>query len=164
MIGVLSLYTRHMRRFLFTIGQLTWGLPQTLVGAAVYASTAGCPRFRFRGALGTVWKAKSSVSLGLFVFVAKDPRTPRSDRFVQERAATAGADPRLVVHEYGHCIQSLIFGPFYLLVIGAPSFIWAMMPYMHRRRIKYDTSYYSLYTERLANYLGERVTHMPSLR
>ncbi len=153
-----------MKRFLFTIWQIVWGFPQTAAGAVMYVATLGCPRFTFHGALGTVWKYRNSVSLGLFIFVAKDPRQPRSDRFIQERKATAGADPRLVVHEYGHCIQSLIFGPLYLIIIGIPSFIWAMLPYMHRRRIKNDTSYYSLYTERLANYLGETVTHLPSLR
>ena len=153
-----------MKRFLFTIAQLTWGFPQTLAGAFVYLITTGCPRFTFHGSIGTVWKASSSVSLGLFIFVAKDPRTPRSDSFIQERKATAGADPRLVVHEYGHCIQSLIFGPLYLLVIGIPSFTWMMLPALRRRRANRGISYYSLYTERLANYLGEAVTNMPSLR
>lgn len=152
-----------LKLFLFTITQLTWGMAQTLLGFCVYLYTIGCPRFDYNGALGTVWKAKSSVSLGLFIFVAKDPRTPRSDSFRQAREATAGADPRLVVHEYGHCIQSLIFGPLYLLVIGVPSFLWAQIPAMRRYRARSGTSYYSLYTERLANYLGERVTGLPSL-
>ena len=153
-----------MKGLLFAIVQLTWGLPQTVLGAIVYLFTAGCPRFRFHGTIGTVWKQKSSVSLGLFIFVTKDPRTPRSGSFVQERAATAGADPRLVVHEYGHCIQSLFLGPFYLLVIGIPSFTWMMVPALRRLRARHGISYYRFYTESLANYLGERVTGLPSLR
>lgn len=152
-----------MKRVLFTIAQILWGFPQTLLGAVIFLGTMGSPRFVFHGSIGTVWKFKSSVSLGLFIFVAKDPRTPRSDSFIQNRVATAGADPRLVVHEYGHCIQSLIFGPLYLLVIGIPSFLWSQVPAMRRRRARTGKSYYSLYTERLANYLGEAVTKMPSL-
>ena len=152
-----------LKQFLFTFAQILWGFPQTLAGAFVYLATIGRPRFAFHGSLGTVWGLKSSVSLGLFMFVAKDPRRPRSDSFIQDRKATAGADPRLVVHEYGHCIQSLIFGPLYLVVIGIPSFLWAQLPAMGRRRTRKGTSYYSLYTERLANYLGEKVTKLPAL-
>ena len=29
------------------------------------------------------------------------------------------------VHEYGHTVQSMILGPFYLLAVGLPSIIWA---------------------------------------
>lgn len=152
-----------MKRFLFTLIQFTWGLPQTLLGAAMYLLTIGQPRFTFRGSLCTVWKAKSSVSLGLFIFVDKYPRNPRLAAGTYNPARTKGADPRLVVHEYGHCIQSLILGPFYLLLIGIPSFIWAMLPTLRKRRIRSKKSYYDFYTESSANYLAETITKLPSL-
>lgn len=52
-------------------------------------------------------------------------------------------------HEYGHCRQSMILGPLYLLVIGLPSLLWAAWWNEGRNR-----SYYSFYTERWADKLG----------
>ncbi len=41
----------------------------------------------------------------------------------------------LLVHEYGHTLQSLILGPFYLLLIGIPSVLSAgVLPRMHNYR------------------------------
>ena len=57
---------------------------------------------------------------------------------------------RLLVHEYGHTIQSLIFGPLYLIVMG-----------VHKRNN--GVSYFSFFTEKLANYLGEKVTKEKSM-
>ncbi|MDR0697276.1 MAG: hypothetical protein LBF68_07095 [Christensenellaceae bacterium] len=61
------------------------------------------------------------------------------------------------IHEYGHTIQSLILGPFYLLVIGIPSFIWCNNKRFIEMRKK-GISYFSFYPERWANYLGELTT------
>jgi hypothetical protein len=36
--------------------------------------------------------------------------------------------PHSEAHEYGHCRQSRILGPFYLLVVGVPSLISRMFP------------------------------------
>ena len=55
----------------------------------------------------------------------------------------------MVRHEYGHCRQSRILGPFYLLVIGLPSLLWALWWTPGR-----SVGYYSFYTERLADRLG----------
>ena len=51
--------------------------------------------------------------------------------------------------EYGHCRQSRILGPFYLLVIGIPSLLWAL--WWHPGR---SVGYYSFFTERWADRLG----------
>ena len=48
---------------------------------------------------------------------------------------------RLLVHEYGHTIQSLIFGPLYLIVMGIPSTLWGFLPYF---QIKETTEYLTL--------------------
>lgn len=54
-------------------------------------------------------------------------------------------------HEYGHSIQSLYFGPLYLLIIGIPSL-------MNNLRARYDKrvydTYYSRYPEKWADRLG----------
>ena len=52
-------------------------------------------------------------------------------------------------HEFGHCRQSQILGPFYLIVIGIPSLLWACWYRKHKRG-----SYYAFYTEKWADSLG----------
>ena len=59
-------------------------------------------------------------------------------------------------HEYGHCLQSRILGPLYLIVIGIPS---AINNIVDRIIIRYgenvvNRNYYSFYTEKWANRLG----------
>lgn len=55
----------------------------------------------------------------------------------------------LYAHEYGHALQSLYLGPLYLFVIGIPSLIWAW-----RFNPDRGVSYYSFYTEKWADKLG----------
>ena len=64
----------------------------------------------------------------------------------------------LLVHEYGHTIQSLILGPLYLIVIGIPSALWGFLPNLHKKRKDDQISYFSFFTEGWANRLGEKVT------
>ena len=52
-------------------------------------------------------------------------------------------------HEWGHTRWSLYLGPLYLLIIGLPSIIWAMIHTPYSKR-----SYYWFYTERLADRSG----------
>ena len=56
---------------------------------------------------------------------------------------------RMMHHEYGHCLQSRLLGPFYLIVIGLPSLLWALWWHPGRR-----VGYYTFYTERWADRLG----------
>ena len=145
-----------MGRWLFRLWQCTWGLVQTLAGAVMFLVYVRCEHFSFRGAVVTVWKRAGGVSLGMFIFIAN------------ERAVRRGIPPdearrRIVVHEYGHSVQSLILGPLYLPVIGLPSIIWAGAPFLCERRRRGGISYYSFWTERLANRLGELATGMPSM-
>jgi hypothetical protein len=128
-----------MRRFLFTLVQLTWGLPQTLLGFIMYLYWL--PRTKthyvYHGAIVTEWTAGGGISLGLFVFVSDKAR------------------PGVTVHEYGHCIQSLLLGPLYLIVVGVPSYLWANLPALRKLRREAGRSYYSVYPENWANTLGE---------
>ena len=78
------------------------------------------------------------MSLGVFIFLGTDNK-------------------RLLSHEYGHTIQSLILGPLYLPFIGLPSFIWCNLPYYERMREEKKYRYGSLYTEKWANHIAKMV-------
>ena len=123
--------------------QWTWGLPQTLLGAAVYIAHRRDPHFSHKGARVTEWNKDAGLSLGRFIFV---PRRGAERR--------AGGEDHLLAHEYGHTIQSLILGPVYLLLVGAPSLVWMNLPFFRRKRKKTGKSYYSPVFEKTANRLG----------
>lgn len=127
-----------MNKRLYTLAQWTWGLPQTLMGAALYMSRRNEQHFDYHGAKVTVWDKDSGISLGKFIFV---PR--KHDSF-------------LLDHEFGHTVQSLRLGPLYLLLVGAPSFLWCRLPFFERFRKKTGKSYYSVPFENRANVLGAK--------
>ncbi|MBQ4429363.1 MAG: hypothetical protein II871_06275 [Clostridia bacterium] len=142
-----------MRAFFYTILQCTWGLIQTLVGLVVFLFNIRRRHFCYHGAIVTVWSSLSSVSLGLFLFVSGAEKQVRRGKDKLNDVP----DSETVVHEYGHTIQSLIFGPAYLLVVGLPSLIWANLPYFVKKR-RLGTPYSAFWTEKSANILGERAT------
>ena len=158
-----------MRYNAYIAGQIVWGLPQTLAGAAVRLAHRDCPRLRFHGAVITVWDlANQGLSLGPFIFVDSAQgkgqtavtaamKSPGNDEL------PAGVNRQLVVHEYGHTIQSLILGPLYLPVVGLPSVIWAKTPVLVKGRRDNRKSYYSFGPERFANWLGERTLKQASM-
>ncbi|MBP3921733.1 MAG: hypothetical protein J6D27_02085 [Ruminiclostridium sp.] len=150
-----------MKRILYTFFQLVWGLPQSLAGFIIFLFNIKRSYFIYHGAVVTKWKLSSSVSLGLFIFVSENyPAHYENGRLVYTKEEMSG---RLLVHEYGHTIQSLIFGPLYLVVIGLPSFIWAGLPPCRNLRCRKHIPYTVFFTERFANYLGEKVTKEKSL-
>ncbi|MBR6784033.1 MAG: hypothetical protein IKM32_04995 [Clostridia bacterium] len=122
---------------LYWLLQLGWGALQTSLGLILFLFNLKRPHFIYKGAVFTEWARGGGISLGLFVFVSNK------------------SNERLVRHEYGHTLQSLILGPLYLIVIGIPSFIWASLPYFRRRRKDKSISYYSLYCEHWADILGK---------
>lgn len=130
--------------------QWTWGLPQNVVGFCFLLFLGKQSRAFFHGALATYYTGHlklsqmGSVSLGMFVFV---DGTLQSER-----------QKRVLVHEYGHTIQSLIFGPVFFFVIGLPSVIWAARYEKKSRAGKSNTKYVAFFTERNANHWGERIT------
>lgn len=131
-----------IRKHGYTALQWTWGLPQTLLGAALYAVHRKDDHFDYRGAKATSWNKDTGISLGKYIFVP--------------RRAGGAAGRFLLEHEYGHTLQSLILGPFYLLFVGAPSILWNRLPYFRRKRMKTGLSYYSAPFEKTANSLAER--------
>ena len=171
-----------MRYAAYILAQLIWGLPQTLAGFAVFLSQHGKPRFLYHGAIVTVWNVRAGLSLGPFVFVnsrygfapgaggrgSRRARTEDDGPIARQAAAMSsvelyGIDEQLLVHEYGHTVQSLILGPLYLFVIGLPSVVWLKLAPLSRWRRVNAISYYTFYTERWANSMGERVLGRPSM-
>lgn len=125
--------------------QAVWGLPQTLVGAAMAMVCRTSASRTFCSVIVREWGLGSGLSLGLFVFVPK------------------GCSRRLLVHEYGHSVQSMLLGPLYLPVVVLPSLVWAGVPALARWRERHGVSYYDMPTEHWASWLGERMCGEPAL-
>ena len=131
-----------MKRILVMVLQCTWGLAQTILGAFVFLKLLSCPHRIYRGSIDTRWEKRGGMSLGLFIF------TPQEE---SERAQ------KVRVHEYGHCIQSIVLGPLYLIV-GLISVTWANFPYFRKLRKEKNIPYTSCFVESWASKWGEWVT------
>ena len=136
---------RKLHKGAYTAAQWSWGLPQTLIGAALYLAHRKEEHFDYKGATATSWNREGAVSLGKFICVP--------------RRAGGQAGRFLLEHEYGHTLQSLILGPFYLLFVGAPSLVWNRLPFFQRKRKRTGKSYYSAPFESSANRLAARAGH-----
>lgn len=141
--------------------QWIWGLPQTLVGAIVFLLNVNCRHFSYHGAVVTIWKSKSSLSLGMFIFISDDPFCYYQS--YKGKYSEEVFSKMLLVHEYGHTIQSLIFGQVYLFAVGIPSMVWSFIPVFVKKRERDSISYFSVYPERWANHLGEKITGEASI-
>ena len=128
-----------MKKLLFWIWQWTWGFPQTLLGAVIFLMNRHRPRFEYHGCIVTRWKNSGSLGVGMFLFLGCDNR-------------------QVLVHEFGHSVQSMILGPLFLPVMGIPSFLWCNLPWTKKLRREKGVSYYRFYPESTANYLGTMVT------
>lgn len=146
-------------KWIYILIQFTWGLLQSLLGLIVFLVHFRSSHCFYYGAIVTEWDSKSSVSLGCFIFITNEPYF--ADKFKDDFTKTE-LSSRLLVHEYGHTIQSLILGPFYLLAMGIPSTLWGFLPMAQSKR-KNGISYFSFFTEKWANYLGEAITHKKSM-
>lgn len=149
-----------MKTILYYLWQCTWGFFQTALGLLVFILHIRDNHSFYHGSVVTEWKSKSSVSLGMFVFVTKEPYfyEKLKNKYTMEELSA-----RLLVHEYGNTIQSLILGPFYLVVMGIPSTLWGFLPYFNKKRKTEELSYFSFFTEKWANFLGEKVTGKKSM-
>ncbi len=141
---------KAIRAVTFYLLQWLWGLPQNLFGALAALVLRGT-RFRYHGAVVTLYRPvkflsnKSGFSLGMFIFMPE--------------GWSEEVRRRLVVHEYGHTVQSLLLGPLYLIVVGLPSVIWSRRYYKRPRRfIERGVTYTDRFPENEANRLGEYAT------
>ena len=149
-----------MKSVLYFIWQWSWGILQSALGLIVFLFHIRDKHYFYHGAVITEWKSVSSVSLGMFVFVTNEPFF--YEKLKNEYTAEELSE-RLLVHEYGHTIQSLILGPLYLIVIGIPSTLWGFLPSLNNKRKTEGLSYFSFFTEKWANVLGEKVTGRKSM-
>lgn len=142
-----------LRHIFYTALQCSWGIIQTLVGAIFFCSSLNDRHIFFNGSIATFWNKPYGISLGLFIFIPPKARFYNSEKY---QFSDSEIRERLLVHEFGHTIQSLLLGPLYFLVIGLPSVVWGMVKSENR-------SYFSFYTESWANDLGEKYTGKKSM-
>ncbi|MBR6534662.1 MAG: hypothetical protein IKT65_03695 [Clostridia bacterium] len=147
-------------KLLYILVQCTYGILQTFLGGIIFLINVKHKHCFYHGAVITYWKLSSSLSLGMFIFVTDNPYCYPS---LHSKWSPPEVCERLIVHEYGHTIQSLILGPLYLIVMGIPSFLWAFIPALNRMRKEKSISYFSFFTERWANHLGEKVLKKKSM-
>lgn len=125
--------SKKIGKILLFIILAIWQLPQTLVGLImllfigkkeIFEKRNYCIGFKAEG-------MPTGISLGTIAILS-----PRNSK-----------DDATVAHEMdGHTVDSKIFGPLYLIVIGLPSLLWAWL-----RDNKKHPNYYAFYTEKWAN-------------
>ena len=120
---------------------MIWGIPQNLFGLimiVIYHTFGQVKGIDFDEKHG-VWYVNlydhflCSFTLGQIVFL---------DEWANE------VDTK---HEYGHTIQSIIFGPLYLLIVGIPSLINNIKSRIDK---KFISKYYNTWPENNADYFG----------
>lgn len=125
------------------ISNWIWQLPQNLCGLVYKYISKNNRKERIEntainklGVEAYVKNPGGSISLGNYIFISEISKKDRNT----------------IYHECGHCKQSRILGPLYLIVIGIPSLTWATLhryiPYLY-----WKYSYYSFYTEKWADKL-----------
>ena len=143
---------KYVKGFIFYFLQFTWGFLQNLVGFIIFVQNRKEKNIKFFGSRVTLIESKGNnwgaISFGCFIFVNA---LREKDTF-----------DTTCVHEYGHTIQSLFLGPFYLFAVGIPSFIWCNKKSYRAMRKEKGISYFSRYPENWANSLGEKVTGQPA--
>lgn len=123
-----------VKRILIKVINWTWCLPQNLVALIVLLFVkVHDKRYLYKATVYHTDLICGSVSLGNHIFLCMSHWNKED----------------VLKHEYGHCVQSYILGPLYLLVIGLPSLIWAGC--FDNFRTKHGISYYWFYTEKWAN-------------
>lgn len=138
----------------FWIAQWTWGAVMSVIGLVFLgfqAATKNIEKAELVEGTGVVLiKLKNNitwgVSLGMFIFEGQ------------------GYDAT-IVHEVGHSVQNLVWGPLFLFVIGLPSLIragifgtsWAERQVAaNKLKWLHLDSYYSIWFEKQATVWGSR--------
>ena len=126
---------------------ITWGILQNILGFMIflyfYIRNPKRDIMIYHMSIVTDWDYKNGcMGLGMFIFINDFRR--KDNEFI-------------LMHEYGHSIQSLILGPLFIPLIAIPSLIWASSKSLKNYRQIHKISYYDLYTEKWANHLSRRV-------
>ena len=114
-----------------------WEFPQHLLGFILTKLYDVDLKEVYNGVAVYVGDFPGGISLGQYILMS-------SSSYRDKRARTKK-------HEYGHSRQSLYLGPFYLIVVGLPSIIWAGFVY---NLVRKEISYYDVYPENWADKLG----------
>jgi hypothetical protein len=132
------------------ISRFTWEIIQTSLGAFLYL---GFKVMKFDHEF-SIYKNSFyikndliGVSLGAFVF-----GTSKEVYALFGYADPTKEEENTKKHEYGHSIQSAIFGPLYLFVIGYPSVVVNILT---RFRVLKPANYYKVFPENWADKLGQ---------
>lgn len=133
-----------MKTLMFRLWQWTWGFPQSLLGLIFRLVYKDCQRTEYHGTVVTHWPKGGSMGVGMYLFLGT--------------GGNEDCRAQVLVHEFGHSVQSMILGPLFLPIMGIPSFLWANLPRCRRLRREKNISYYKFYPERSANRLGQLVT------
>lgn len=134
---------RRISGFFCLLIQWTWGILQNIAGLVVFLANIRKKHYLYRNCVVTEWGSKdSSMGLGMFIFLGK----------------CDVADEKVLAHEYGHTVQSMILGPVFLFVIAFPSLFWANSRKMSDYRRRRGVSYYRFYPERWANHIAKKRT------
>lgn len=139
---------KGIKLIIYYLLQWTWALPQNIIGLCVRLYVLSKDKTketsRFGGAVVTEWtKGHGSMGLGMFIFMGHKGEPD---------------EEKILVHEYGHTLQSAVLGPLFLFVIGLPSEIWAFFPPFVKLRKNKGIKYTSFYPEKWANIWGSAVT------
>lgn len=151
-------------QLIYIVLQCTWGLLQSTLGFILFLIHFRCPHDRFHGSIRTKWPTLNGISLGLFIFTPNDTDSRLLRRYNGNQPRLTDQCERMSVHEYGHTYQSLILGPLYLFTVGITSLGWSRLNRYKQLRKEYGVPYSSLWTERWANDLGEKILGQPSIR
>lgn len=107
-----------------------WQLPQNLLGLLLRVIYKGND-IEYNGVIvRRSVKMRGGISLGKYIVISQWSTT------------------KTVMHEYGHCKQSMYLGWLYLLLVGLPSILHATFCKCKRH------SYYDVYPEKWADKLG----------
>jgi hypothetical protein len=150
-VAPLSVKINHMSavRVLKNIGLYIWQFPQSLLAGILclfWRKRLGRAE-RYQGKIVLVFNRPYSfgMSLGQIIFVPP------------------GNSSYTLAHEYGHSVQSLIFGPLYLVAVGIPSMVFCYLwdKWFHKNWIDSERIdwYRNRYPEKWADKLGGINTH-----
>lgn len=137
---------------MYWVLQWTWGILQNIGGFINFLILKKTNISSCHGAIVSDYRPRSRrlrtgcFATGMFIFLD------------ESRTRDPDTRARLITHEYGHTIQSIIFGPLFIPFVALPSMAWSLI--YSKRRSYYRSQgvlYTSRYPEKQANRYGEAV-------
>jgi RHS repeat-associated protein len=149
-LGQFYLDDNFARGFWEGFGRYTWEFPQTVVGHLYnqdYNTVAGADRVDYLDGATFVTKYSQTkgdgVTIGNFINIRNPER-------ISGDFSSYVTKNQLYMHEYGHYIDSHLWGPSYLLCIGSPSLYSAIKAKMTKNHHQ-EHNHRRFWTEKRAN-------------